>query len=74
MKITEGKTRTCNEGMFPAKQCTGEKTSGDFCTTEFPHPGGTTLRSVAETETEIEKQQQRQQIEVYLLTNYNVDI
>ena len=72
MKITEGKTRTCNEGMFPAKQCTGEKTSGDFCTTEFPHPGGTTLRSVAETE--IEKQQQRQQIEVYLLTNYNVDI
>ena len=50
MKITEGKTRTCNEGMFPTRQCTGEKTSGEFCTTEFPHPGEMTLRHVAETE------------------------
>ena len=61
MKITEGKTRTCNEETFPTKQRAGEKTSGDFCTTEIPHPGEITLRRVAETETEIEKQQQRQQ-------------
>ena len=26
------------------------KTSGDFCITEFPHPGEITLRRVAETE------------------------
>ena len=73
MKITEGKTRTCNEGMFPAKQSTGQKTSGDFCTTEFPEPGGITLRPMAEIETEIEKRQQRQQPKVYLLTNYKIN-
>ena len=57
--------------MSPAKQNIGEKTSGDFWKTEFPHPGGTTLRRVAETE--IEKQQQReQQQELYFLTNYKI--
>ena len=56
--------------MFPAKQSTGEKTSGDFWKTEFPHTRGKTLRRVAETE--IWKQQQRQQPKVYFLTNYKI--
>ena len=73
MKITEGKTKTCNEEMFPTKQRAGEKTSGDFCTTEVPHPREITLRRVAETEIE-KQQQQRQQPEVYLLTNYKINI
>ena len=57
--------------MFPAKQSTGEKTSGNFWKTEFPHPGGITLRCAAETE--MWKQQQRQQQpELYFLTNYKI--
>ena len=65
MKITEGKTRTCNEGMFPTRQCTGEKNSGEFCTTEFPHPGEMTLRHVAETEILKHRQLQREKF-IYL--------
>ena len=41
------------------------KSSGDFCTPEFSHPSGITLRRVAETE--IEKKE-RHQPKVYFLT------
>ena len=58
---------------FLARQRCG-KNSGDFCTTEFPHPVEITLRHVAESRNRSIKtnnqQQRHEPPKVYFLTNY----